>query len=308
MPEGDTVFRTARRLHQALAGRDLTVCDLRWGQAATLDLAGRETVEVVARGKHILHRIAGGWTIHSHLRMEGSWRVLAPREATPRRLAAGSIRAVVADADWVCLGIRLGMLDAVPTEQEASLVGHLGPDVLGTDWDAPVALANLRAEPSRPIGEALLDQRNLAGVGTMYAAESLFLQRLNPWAPVGTLPPETVAALVDRAARLLRVNVDHAVQSTTGSRRRGEEKYAHGRSGLPCRRCGDPVRVFALGAPPRDRTMFYCPCCQGGLAPGDDGRRQAPLGTTLRAKDAATNSDSARRRSPHAGRYRPPGR
>lgn len=280
MPEGDTVFRSARRLHQALAGRPLTVCDLRWGQAATLDLTGRDTLEVIPRGKHILHRIEGGWTIHSHLRMEGSWRILASRDATPRRLAADGIRAVVGTAQWVCLGVRLGMLDAVPTDREATLVGHLGPDVLGPDWDASAVLTNLLATPKRPIGEALLDQRNLAGVGTMYAAETLFLERTNPWAAVDLLATEDLAKLIRRAHRLLHANVEHAVPSTTGSRRRGQEKYAHGRSGLPCRRCGEPVRMWPIGAPPRDRTMFYCPRCQGGLAPEDDGRPQAPLGTS----------------------------
>lgn len=308
MPEGDTVFRTARRLHQALAGQALTVCDLRWGDAATLDLTGRDTLAVVARGKHILHRVDGGWTIHSHLRMEGSWRVLAARDATPRRLADPAIRSVVGDLDWTCLGIRLGMLDAVPTAAEDRLVGHLGPDVLGRDWDAAAALANVRADPTRPLGEALLDQRNLAGIGTMYAAESLFLQRLHPWTAVGDLPAETIAALLDRAARLLRANVEHAVQSTTGSRRRGEEKYAHGRSGLPCRRCGDTVRVWPIGAPPRDRTVFYCPGCQGGLAPGDTGRTQAPLGTRRRPGTPEPRSDSRRAGPRIERRYKRTGR
>lgn len=280
MPEGDTVFRTARRLDLALAGKRLTMCELRWGHTADVDLTGRDTLAVVSRGKHILHRVEGGWTIHSHLRMEGSWRVLAAADTTPRRLAANDIRAVVGTVEWVCLGLRLGMLDVVPTPREDTLVGHLGPDLLGTDWDAVVAAANLRQAPDRPVGEAILDQRNLAGVGTMYAAEALFLQGLSPWSTVGTLPEDAVPALLARVHRLLRAGVQHAVQSTTGSRRRGAEKYVHGRSGLLCRRCGETVRVWPIGAPPRERTMFYCPRCQGGLAPTDDGRPQAPLGSS----------------------------
>lgn len=283
MPEGDTVFRTARRLHQALAGQPLRVCDLRVGEAATLDLSGRATLEVVARGKHLLHRIAGGWTIHSHLRMEGSWQVVAAGSASPRRLADPAVRAVVGTESWLCLGVRLGMLDALPTATEDDVVGHLGPDVLGRDWDADAALAHVLTDPTRSIGEALLDQRNLAGVGTMYAAESLFLERVHPWAPVGTLPEATVRRVIARAARLLHANVEHAVQSTTGSRRRGEEKYVHGRSGLPCRRCVATVRVWPIGVPPQERTMFSCPGCQGGPAPGDPGRPQRPLGSTPRS-------------------------
>lgn len=315
MPEGDTVYRTAARLHQVLAGHPLAVFDLRWGDAATVDLTGRDTVEVVPRGKHILHRIAGGWTVHSHLRMEGSWRVIAAADATPRRLSAEHIRAVVGTAEWVCLGLRLGMLDVIPTVREAQLVGHLGPDLLGPDWDAPTALANLAGTPERTIGEALLDQRNLAGIGTMYAAETLFQERVHPWTRVGDLPDEALAGLIARAGRLLRANVGHAVQSTTGSRRRGQEKYAHGRSGLPCRRCGDPIRVWPIGAAPRERTMFFCPTCQGGLAPGDDGRPQAPLGSSARPTipDKQTETSGVQRYSlPWSARpgggYRAPGR
>lgn len=309
MPEGDTVFRTARRLHQALAGRPLTTCDLRWGEAATLDLTGRDTLEVVSRGKHVLHRLQGGWTIHSHLRMDGSWRVLPAREATAARVSAPTIRAVVGSDEWVCLGVRLGMLDAIRTEAEPSLVGHLGPDLLGPDWDAATALANVRADLSRTVGEALLDQRNVAGIGTMYAAESLFLDGIQPWTPVGALTEQTTAALLERACRLLRANVEHAVQSTTGSRRRGAQTWVHGRSGLPCLRCGTAVRVWPIGPPPRDRTMFYCPSCQGGLAPTDDGRRQAPLGTTSRtANQIGGPANSPRGPGRSGGRYRGAGR
>ena len=282
MPEGDTVFRTARRLDAALAGRRLILCDLRWGDLATLDLTGPDTVAVVSRGKHLLHRLAGGWTIHSHLRMEGSWEVLRRADTTPRRLRDPGIRAVVGTHEWVCLGLRLGMLDAIPTAREDDLVGHLGPDLLGPDWDAARAVAHLAAVPDRPIGDALLDQRNLAGIGTMYDAETLFLERVGPWTPVGDLRAGDLDRLVQRAHRLLSANVDHAVQSTTGSRRRGAATYVHARSGLPCRRCGGTVRVAGIGAAPRERTMFYCPSCQGGLAPGDDGRPQRPLGSTPR--------------------------
>lgn len=282
MPEGDTVLRTARRLDAALAGSRLTRAELRWGERSADGLLGAVTLEVVARGKHLLHRVEGGLTLHSHLRMEGSWRVVATPRLLPRELGSDQVRAVVGTDAWTCLGLRLGMLDLLPTADEARLVGHLGPDILGADWDEATAVAALTRSPGT-IAEALLDQRNLAGIGTLYASESLFLQRLHPWTPAAEVDRDVLTALVRRARRLMVGNLDHAVQATTGSRRRGEETYVHGRSGRPCRRCGALVRVAAIGSPPRDRPFFSCPGCQGGSAPTDDGRPQGPLGSGRRS-------------------------
>jgi endonuclease-8 len=280
MPEGDTVWRTAQRLHAALAGRPIVEADLRWPGISTADLTGRTTLEVVSRGKHLLHRIEGGLTLHSHLKMEGQWRI----EATPT-LKAGwrhnaDLRALVAAADWTALGLRLGTLDLVPTEREADLVGHLGPDLLGPDWDADRAARNVLAAEV-PIGQALLDQRNLAGLGTLWVAETLFVERVHPWTTARDLGPDVMGRLVARAHRFLDQARGNVIQSSTGSRRKSETTYVHARSGRPCRRCGATVRVAMIGEPLRERTMFYCPSCQGGLAPTDDGRRQRPLGSEV---------------------------
>lgn len=291
MPEGDTVWRTAARLHEALAGHPLERADLRWPSLATAELRGARTVEVRSRGKHLLHRLDSGLTLHSHLRMEGQWRIEATQAVTARTLTNDHLRAVLGTAQWTALGLRLGMLDLVATDAEDTVVGHLGPDLLGADWDPELAGAHLAAS-MQTIGAALLDQRVLAGVGTMYAAESLFLERLGPWTPAADLPSATIAGLVARAHRLLDAGRRHAIQSTTGSTRRGETTFVHGRSGRPCRRCGTTVRVAMVGAPPQERTMFYCPGCQGGLGPADDGRPQRPLGAT------APTTFPTRRRGP----------
>lgn len=283
MPEGDTVWRTASRLHEALAGKSIIKSDLRWPEISTADLAGRATLKVVSRGKHIVHRIEGGLTLHSHLRMEGQWRVEATTGLASRWKRSPQLRALVAASDWTALGLRLGMLDLVPTDREAELVGHLGPDVLGPDWDPTRAARNL-ATVAVPIGQALLDQRNLAGVGTMWCAEVLFLEKVHPWTPAATLGADALELIVARAHRLLDTGRRHAVQSTTGSHRLGETHYVHARSGRPCRRCGATVRVAPIGHPPSTRTMFYCPGCQGGLGPTDDGRYQTPIGAEGRAK------------------------
>lgn len=291
MPEGDTVWRTAARLHEALAGERLERADLRWPSLATADLRGARTLEVRSRGKHLLHRLDTGLTLHSHLRMEGQWRIEATAALTPRLLTNDQLRALLGTTRWTALGLRLGMLDLVATDAEDSLVGHLGPDVLGPDWGPQRAAANLAAS-QETIGAALLDQRTLAGVGTMYAAESLFLERLGPWTPAASLNSATIVGVVERAHRLLDTGRRSAIQSTTGSTRRGETTFVHGRSGRPCRRCGTTVRVAMVGAPPQERTMFYCPGCQGGLGPTDDGRPQRPLGAT------APTTFPGRRRGP----------
>lgn len=284
MPEGDVVLTTARRLHAALAGDVLTRCELRWGLLDSSPLLGRRTLEVVARGKHLLQRVEGGWTLHTHLRMEGSWRVVATPVLAPRTLANPALRVAVGTAAWTCLGIRLGMVDLVDSREEARLVGHLGPDVLGSDWDAETAVANILRQPQRPVAAALLDQRNLAGVGTIFMSESLFQERVHPWAPAGDAPMRRV---VDRARALLRRSVAGLADGTGILR---EERWVHGRSGLPCRRCATPVRVSSVEvggpeAPGMERVVFYCPACQGGLGPQDDGAPQAPLGARRRRPD-----------------------
>jgi endonuclease VIII len=279
VPEGDTVHRTAARLHAALSGAKVTHAELHWPSAPDVDLRGATTTEVVARGKHLLHRFDSGTTLHTHLRMEGQWRVEHPGPRTERVLRRPDLRAAVLTAHWSAFGLRLGMLDLVPTAREDDLVGHLGPDVLGTDWDPETAAARVLAHHGTVV-EALLDQRSLAGVGTFWASEVLFLERLHPWLPAAEVEPARLRHLLDRAHRLMGVAERTGWQVSTGIQRPGEEAYVHARSGRPCRRCGDIVRVATAGAPPRERTVFSCPTCQGGLAPTDDGRPQRPLGST----------------------------
>ncbi len=295
MPEGDIVWRTAQRLHVALAGAPLTRAQLRWPSLATVDLRGATTLQVVSRGKHLLHRLDSGLTLHSHLRMEGQWRIEATARLSDRRSADPGLRALLGTTQWTALGLRLGRLDLVATDDEHTLVGHLGPDVLGADWDPAEAARRLRA-CGTSIGAALLDQRHLAGVGTLYAAESLFLERLPPWAPAGGLAEAIVQRLVARVHRLLDHGRGGVEQSTTGSARAGRAHYVHARSGRPCLRCGTTVRVAPIGPAGRERTMFYCPGCQGGLGPTDDGRSQAPLGAagrSTRPRPGAPGSASA---------------
>lgn len=259
MPEGDTVRRTARRLDQALSGAELTRSEFRVPAYATADLRGRPVLETVARGKHLLTRLGGSLTVHTHLRMEGSWRLSRSPEGR-RGGPDWQIRLVLGTAQWQAVGYRLGLVELLPTAAEPSVVGHLGPDPLGPDWDPAEAIRRLTARPDREIGEALLDQRNLAGLGTLWRAEALFLAGVSPHTPAGRVPD--LARLLELARRLLEAATRTGRQVTTGDPRPGQRSWVYGRTGRPCRRCGTPVLGAPLGPPPFDRPGFWCPRCQ----------------------------------------------
>ncbi|WP_428935505.1 Fpg/Nei family DNA glycosylase [Streptomyces sp. ACT015] len=264
MPEGDTVWRTAKRLHSALAGRVLTRSDLRVPAHATADLTGRAVLDVTPRGKHLLTRIEGGFTLHSHLRMDGAWQVFEDGSRWTGG-PAHQIRVILGTSGRTAVGYRLPVVELLRTSDEDRAVGHLGPDLLGPGWNADQALANLLADPARPLGEALLDQRNLAGVGNVYKSELCFLLGATPWLPIGALPADRAAKLPALAQHLLAANRDRTVRNTTG--RRGPNLFVYGRASRPCLRCGTRVRVADQGDGSRERPTYWCPACQTGPAP-----------------------------------------
>lgn len=259
MPEGDTVWHTARRLHDALAGTTLALFELRVPRYATADLRGEVVREAVSRGKHLLIRIDPGYTVHSHLGMDGAWRLRKASGRPPGPRATG-VRAVLANTHQMAVGSDLARLNLVQTDDEDELVGHLGPDLLGDDWNAAEAVRRLSAEPERPVAEALLDQRNLAGIGNVYQAELLFLRGIRPDVPVQEAG--NLDRLVGLARELLWANRMHPAHVTTGDRRPGQRNWVYGRAGLPCRRCGTVIERSGIGPPGRDRVAYWCPHCQ----------------------------------------------
>ncbi|MGA5423631.1 Fpg/Nei family DNA glycosylase [Streptomyces lavendulocolor] len=265
MPEGDTVWLTAHRLHAALAGRPLTRSDLRVPRLATVDVTGRTLLDVTPRGKHLLTRIEGGLTLHSHLRMDGSWRIYTPGQ----RWNGGpdhQIRAILGTATHTAVGYRLPVLDLIRTSDESSVVGHLGPDLLGPDWDAEEAVRRVCADPSRPLGEALLDQRNLAGIGNVYKCELAFMARVTPWLPVGELEPGVPERLIATAHRLLEANKERFDRRTILTTDRPDRRlYVYSRKNHPCYRCGTLIRRQEESG--RDRISYWCPGCQSGPGP-----------------------------------------
>lgn len=260
MPEGDSVYLAAKRMHQGLAGRTLTRTDFRVPQLATTDLSGRTVLGVVPRGKHMLTRIEGGVTLHTHFKMEGTWHLY--RRGQRWQGPQWQVRVVLETAERVAVGFRLPVVELVPTASESDVVGHLGPDLLGPDWDADEAMRRLRSEPDREIGTALLDQRNLAGLGNLWRCEALFLRGVNPWTHVGDVAD--LPALVDVGYRMLQANKDRPEQTSTGSMRRGETSWVVGRYRKPCRRCGTPIQKRLQGVAPQERETYWCPHCQAG--------------------------------------------
>jgi len=260
MPEGDTVFQTARRQNEALAGLVLTGFELRVPKFAAADLSGETVQEVVPRGKHLLHRI-GDWTLHTHLKMEGSWRVVAPGARWPG--PAFQARAVLRTASVTAIGFELGITELIPTAEEDSVVGHLGPDLLDPTWGrehAAEAVRRLEEHPEAPVFGAVLEQRNLAGVGNVYANELCFLRGVLPTTPIGETD---AAAIVDLARRLLVANRDRHPRVTTGDTRAGRRSWVYGRAGQRCRRCGTTLLGGELGARVgQERVVTWCPVCQ----------------------------------------------
>jgi endonuclease-8 len=260
MPEGDTVWNTARVLDRALVGRVVRRSEFRVPALATADLSGYRVTESASAGKHLLLRLqppgpGQPLTLHSHLRMDGEWRTF-PVGGRWAGIPAHLIRVVLHTDETVAVGYRLHDLALVPTGREPELIGHLGPDLLGPDWDPAEAVRRLAGGPDAAVAEALLDQRNLAGIGNLYKCELLFLRGVWPWTPVGAVPD--LPGLVALAHRLLAANRGRWTQSTTGSLHRGQTTYVYGRRAQPCRRCGTPIERAEQG----ERITYWCPTCQ----------------------------------------------
>lgn len=256
------MWLAARRLDAALAGSTLVRGELRVPRYAGLDLAGRRVDQVRSRGKHLLMRLDDDRTLHTHLRMDGSWHVYRRGERW-RGGPSWQVRALLATPAHDAVGYRLPVVDLLPTREEHSVVGHLGPDLLGPDWDPAEAVRRLLAQPSREIGQALLDQRVMAGLGNLYRTELCFLIGVTPWTPVGDVVD--VGRAVDLAHRVLMANRERAEQVTTGQLGRNRQHWVFERR--TCLRCSSPISTALQGPATRQRLTYWCPVCQKGPAP-----------------------------------------
>ncbi|HEX6356505.1 DNA-formamidopyrimidine glycosylase family protein [Actinophytocola sp.] len=252
MPEGDTVYATARKLTEALGGVTLVRGELRHPRLSTVDLAGRVMVRTVSVGKHLFLRFDSEVSLHCHLRLDGSWRVYSRRPPINHR-----VRAILATPQKYALGELLHDMALVSTSDESKLVAHLGPDLLDPEWSdehAEEAVRRLNLDPARELGEALLDQQVMAGIGNVYKSEICYLLKVSPWAPVSAADPHKVVAL---ARKLLLYNALNPIRNTTGDRRRGHELWIYG-GRRECARCGGPIAVSRQDT----RVTYHCPHCQ----------------------------------------------
>jgi endonuclease-8 len=267
VPEGDTVFLTGQRLGQALTGHTLLRGEFRHPALATVDLAGRSVRGVRTVGKHIFIQFDDDTSLHSHLRMDGMWHLYGPADRW--RGPTHEVRAVLANDRRIAVGFRLHDLEMLRTEQESRLVGHLGPDLLGPDWNdaaAAEAARRLAAKPDHQLGLVLIDQTVLAGVGNLYRAEVCFLLGVTPWTTASEVDPMKTVLL---CRELLLRNAWRPQQSTTGELGRGRQQWVYLRTGQPCRRCGTPIRSAIQDRHVPARVVCFCPKCQLGPYPAE---------------------------------------
>ena len=287
MPEGDTILRAARTLSLALAGKTVARVASPLPAIADAGLVGRRVDAVTAHGKNLLVRFDDGRTLHTHMRMTGSWHLYRPGE--PWRKSAQGARVVLevmprdgasqasappsrggktdADGGFVAVCFSAPVVRLLAADLGDVELGRLGPDILAPTFDEAEAHARLRALGACPIGEALLVQSAVAGIGNIYKSESLFAQRLDPWAPVARLEDAALAAVVAEARRLMQRNVvpGQRMRTTTTSHVGGPRYAVYGRSGLPCTTCGARIAMRRQGT--ALRSTYYCPTCQAPRAP-----------------------------------------
>jgi endonuclease-8 len=250
MPEGDTIHRTATMLASALEGKIVLAA-----RPETLRrLAGRTITAVEPVGKHLVIRFDNGLALHSHMRMRGVWHVYRPGERWRR--PAWQLKAALETADSVAVCFSAPVVELI--RDVAARVGHLGPDIVAEEWSPSVAVARARMLDAMPIGDVLLDQRVVAGIGNVYRCESLWSRRINPWKPVRELDDETLGGLFDTARDAMRANLAGGVRRFPGY----GLGAVHSRARRPCPRCGTPIRVRAMGE--HARLVYWCPTCQGG--------------------------------------------
>ncbi len=274
MPEGDTIFRSARTLHAALAGRTVTSFRTVLAHLARVDddtpLAGRSIDKVVSRGKHILIYFSGDLILRTHLRMHGSWHLYRPGERWRDR--ASDMRVVISTDAFEAVAFRVPVAEfrTAATLERDDVIQGLGPDLLDPDADLGEAVRRLRALGDVPLAEALLNQRAVAGIGNVFKSEVCFEAKLAPQAPVGSLDVSTLERVLGIARRQLRANVLEGAAAersawrggrrTTGRAAPREGLWVYGRAGAPCRRCGTPIAIEKRGSDAR--LTYYCPQCQ----------------------------------------------
>ncbi|MFN2606948.1 MAG: DNA-formamidopyrimidine glycosylase family protein [Acidimicrobiales bacterium] len=272
MPEGDTLFRTAATLRRWLVGREVTAATTVVPGLPAARLVGQRVGAVEAWGKHLLVRLDSGQVLHTHLRMSGSWHVYAGGEAWRRPARQARLTLTCGDRVAVCFNAPVVELLAARAEQVHPALAGLGPDVLAGDLDLVEVRRRARARPPElALGELLLEQRVVAGIGNIWRCEALFVEGHNPWSPQSSVSDDALDALICTAARLMRASAGIDPPNPSG---RPPPRWVYKRQGRPCRRCGTLVQARRQGE--QARTAYWCPTCQPPAGPADTGPPPAP--------------------------------
>jgi endonuclease-8 len=274
VPEGDTIFRAAAALHRALAGHVITGFDTALAPLARVHddtpITGRTVERCESVGKHLLMAFSGDLVLRTHMRMSGSWHLYRPGERWQRRPSAMRVR--LDTAAWVAVAFDVPVAEFLRSRDLARsrALSMLGPDLLSPTFDRDEALARMAGASARPIAEALLDQRVVAGIGNVFKSEVLFLCGIHPDRLVTTLAPDDFGRIVDVAVPLMRANTGATASSgivtyrglrRTTRQASGEENlWVYGRGGKPCRKCGTPIESAKRGIDAR--STYWCPACQ----------------------------------------------
>jgi endonuclease-8 len=268
VPEGDTLFRTAATLQRWLGGRQITAATTTVRGLPAERLVGQRVDKAEAWGKHLLLRLGSGQVLHSHLRMSGSWHVYSVGDHWLRPPRQARLVLTCDDRVAVCFNAPVVELLAAHAELVHPALARLGPDVLSDDVDVAVVRRRIRSRPeASTLGELLLDQTVVAGIGNIWRCEALFVEGHNPWTPQSQVGDDQLDRLVVTASRLMRTSAGidpepragspDAVPSPPG---RPFSRWVYKRNGRPCRRCGTLVAARRQGE--QARTAYWCPVCQ----------------------------------------------
>lgn len=263
MPEGDTLFRTAHVLRQAIGGRVVTGFRSPLPAFRDVDLVGCTVANIEARGKNLLIHFDSGQVIYSHLRMEGSWHIYRPGEKwqRPERQA----RVVIETEAFVAICFNAPVVELLTEKgvQRHPTLSRLGPDLLKDDFSVDEALKGLRTRNDAPIGEAVMRQDTMAGVGNVYKSEVLFLCKANPFVAVKEYSDHDLKEIIVKVRDLMRQNTGGGERTTRHSLD-GGRLWVYGRSGQRCRKCGTTIRMRRQGM--EGRSTYWCPQCQGAAS------------------------------------------
>ena len=260
MPEGDTLHRVAQQITEQLCGKRIEASRGRPELHKAQELTGGVLQTAEAKGKHLLLDLDNGYTVHSHLGMTGSWHIYPHGERWRKPAYRAALAMRFPSHDLICFSPKLIEVESSIRIRGRSLLTRLGPDLLADAFDADTAIARLRMNGHLPLGEALMNQQLVAGVGNVYKSEILFMNRLNPFEPLSNFDEETLRLCLRSARHYMRRNLEGLRRKFRGSTL-GDRLWVYRRQGMPCLECYGPIAMQRQGE--TARSTYYCPVCQG---------------------------------------------